>query len=631
MTTKSHETRSDTESDVTSSDEPVRDHHGSLRSKLVLSLGAMFFVFLTLDEMVRQQVIKPEFAALEQAGAIRDANRVMAAMHAKVDHLADLAKHWAGRFDDRELGTSLPYQNSERRNTDSLEWVAIVSADGDWQWLHQRDESSNVPLESGRFDSISKRCCTSSQPIVSGMARVADNSLVMYAAVAVEPVGDQTSSHLVVGTAIDHAMVESLRKQTQVDFSLQSMRTQDPKEKLTVWEASESILVVEIQLSGIDNEQLANIYVQVPRDITAHSSQTNSMARNSFIFGSVGALLLLLLLLQRIVIGPLMAIREHSDRVAEQGFDTEPLVLAGNDEIGELANAFDHMMHRLGDAQTQLAEASRAAGRSQVASTVIHNVGNVLTNVNSLLDVAGERVEGLRIQPLSKLADRLRDGDSENALIEATPDYLEGLADSLDSDRDTISQLITTLHDNIRHIHDVIRDQQRHTGHDLEPTSVTLGNVINEAIGCCRARLEQDSVLVEISGRDDIDVHSDESLLLQSMINVIGNARQALRELPDSRTLSIHTTVEEDMAVIRFRDNGIGMSEETLRHVFDAHFTTRKSGSGLGLHFCANSLRQLGGSVHAQSDGLNCGSTFVFCLPLHISSVSPTQLVGAES
>ncbi len=611
-----------------STDESTRDHHGSLRSKLVLSLAAMFLVFLTVDEVVRQKVIKPEFAALERTSAIRDANRVVAAMQANVEHLSDLAKHWAGRFNYQSLTVGVADSQGDRQNTwtpQNLEWAAVVSEDGTWRWLHKGEHCSG---ESGDFDyrkfnAIAMRCGRSDDPTVSGMTRLDDNSLVMFAAAVITPaVGQQNTQpggrqYLVVGRTIDQAMIATLQKQTQVDFSLQSMYTQDPAQTLQVWEADESILVVEFHLPGIDNEQLVNVFVQVPREITAHSSHTTSMARNSFIFGSVAALLLLLLLLQRIVIGPLTAIREHSDRVAENGFDTEPLVLRGNDEIGELASAFDHMMHHLSDAQNQLAEASRAAGRSQVASTVIHNVGNVLTNVNSLLDVAAERVDGLRIQPLSKLAERLRQTASDSALMEATPDYLEGLAASLNTDRETISQLMSTLHDNIRHIHDVIRDQQRYTRHSVKPAAVALRDVIDEAIGCCRAQLEQDSVQVNVSGSLDVKVRSDRSLLLQSVINVIGNARHALRENEgESRELSIHAELQRDSVIVEFIDNGIGMSGETLQKVFDAHFTTRKTGCGLGLHFCANTLKRMGGSIRAQSDGPGHGSTFVIELPL---------------
>jgi signal transduction histidine kinase len=433
--------------------------------------------------------------------------------------------------------------------------------------------------------------------------------------------------YLVVARTIDEAMVTALRRQTQVEFSLQSPRTSDPSQKLVVWIADDSILVVEIQLTGMNDQKLANVFVQFPRDITARSYRTTVLARNSFIFGSVAALLMLLMLLQRIVIGPLTAIREHSDRIAEEGLATEPLVLTGNDEIGQLANAFDKMVNRLSDTQNQLTHASRAAGRSQVASNVIHNVGNVLTNVNSLLDAASGRVQGLRIGPLDKLASRLKQADANDGLLAATPDYLEGLAGSLKSDQQSLSQLLATLNDNIRHIHDVIRAQRHHADQTINSSDVKLKNVIGEAIACCRARLEQDSVSVNVSGNLSIDVKSDRSLMLQTMINIIGNARHAMRDNGDRpRTLSIDVEPQRAAVLIRIRDNGCGMTEETIHQVFDAHFTTRESGTGLGLHFCAITLKRLDGSIHATSEGPGLGSTFVIELPRCESKMIATAL-----
>ena len=190
--------------------------------------------------------------------------------------------------------------------------------------------------------------------------------------------------------------------------------------------------------------------------------------------------------------------------------------------------------------------------------------------------------------------------------------------------------MMSTLHDNIRHIHDVIRDQQRHTGHEVERIAVPLGDVVSEAIGCCRARLDQDSIEVGISGCLDVEVNSDRSLLLQSVINIIGNARHALRELDGySRRLTIEATVDDHVVEVRFVDNGIGMTDATLGKVFDAHFTTRTSGSGLGLHFCANTLDRLGGAIHAESDGPGLGSTLVIELPLH-SPASSTRVAADQ-
>ena len=186
-------------------DDNPRDHHGSLRSKLVLSLAAMFFVFLTVDELVRQQVIKPEFAALERAGAIRDANRVMAAITAKVENLADLAKHWAGQLDPDNLAgefeskpprnvanvreTSLG-ANHSRWTPDNLEWAAIAFTDGSWRWLQRKESHTATDQDYSR---LANCCLESTEAVVSGMTRTADNSLVMFAAVAIDVDSDSAN------------------------------------------------------------------------------------------------------------------------------------------------------------------------------------------------------------------------------------------------------------------------------------------------------------------------------------------------------------------------------------------------------------------------------------------------------
>ena len=117
-----------------------RSHHGSLRSKLVLSLAAIFLVFLTVDELVRHFVINPEFVALEKADAIRDANRVLAALNAEVEHLAELTNQWASRIDkdterSSESEQSFPAENQTNRGPQNVDWAGIVETGGSWSGL----------------------------------------------------------------------------------------------------------------------------------------------------------------------------------------------------------------------------------------------------------------------------------------------------------------------------------------------------------------------------------------------------------------------------------------------------------------------------------------------------------------
>ncbi len=114
----------------------------------------------------------------------------------------------------------------------------------------------------------------------------------------------------------------------------------------------------------------------------------------------------------------------------------------------------------------------------------------------------------------------------------------------------------------------------------------------------------------------DVTIWTDRSLLLQILINVISNAGNATRNLTSRRpTLSIDSVRTQSSIHIRFRDNGCGMDAQTLSRVFDALFTTRQTGSGLGLHFCAIAMQRIGGSIRAESDGPDRGATFVIEVP----------------
>jgi signal transduction histidine kinase len=337
--------------------------------------------------------------------------------------------------------------------------------------------------------------------------------------------------------------------------------------------------------------------------------------------GACVSLLLLLLLLQRLVIGRLKAIREQTERIAESGIlsdeSTTPVLrVAGHDEIGQLARSFDRMRVRLSDAQRKLSDTSHAAGMSLVADTVIHNVGNVLTNVNSLIETASARIGRLRIEPLDKLAHRLREDQLDEAMWQATPDYLQRLSETLREDKHELSGLLETLADNVQHIHQVIRDQKRYTGQPVKWNAVGIVNLVHEAVRCCRARLDQDKVRVRFDDSTEATVWTDRSLLLQILINIISNAGNATRGVTDRRPqLDINVTEHDGRVRIACRDNGCGMDSATLSQVFDAHFTTRSSGSGLGLHFCAIAVKRIGGRIRAESDGPDCGATFTVELP----------------
>ncbi len=637
------------------------EHSQSLRSKLVLALALMLGVVVSIDEIVRQKVIAPEFANLERVAALKDTNRVLSAINTEVEFLSETAAQDAIRIDihlrtqnggdpAEQLATTMPLGMLGQGKR--VEWAAITRQDGRWTWLattapdlEDETPSTRADLAGLEFPGIVERIAAQrdepSGPddanTVRGMTRGSDGQLYLFAAVPLHQRANGSSqrnrhgasdrhasaSFYVVGRQFGDAVMTDLQQRTSVLFSVRPL-AQDAtlQQSIEIEPTDSSLLCVQWPLLSPSGSPLAGLSVHLPREVTSRSNRTTAFARYLSLCGACASLLLLLLLLQRIVIGRIERIREHTEQIARTGIISEEtsapvLRVAGHDEIGQLAQSFDRMRTRLGDAQRRLSDASHAAGMSLVADTVIHNVGNVLTNVNSLIETATRRVESLRIEPLEKLASRLRQDDVDIALQRATPDYLQRLSATLEDDKDDLAALLQTLNDNVQHIHQVIRDQRRHANQPIKWAHLDVNTVIAEAVRCSQARLEKDNVSVDFKRKDEVQIWTDRSLLLQILINIITNAGNATQEIRHRQpTLTIDLIRTKATVQLRFRDNGCGMDEATLARVFDAHFTTRQSGSGLGLHFCAIAMKRIGGAIHAESEGPDRGATFILEVPV---------------
>ena len=110
----------------------------------------------------------------------------------------------------------------------------------------------------------------------------------------------------------------------------------------------------------------------------------------------------------------------------------------------------------------------------------------------------------------------------------------------------------------------------------------------------------------------------DRHKVLQILVNLIRNARHALNDgAPADKRLTLRLALDGgDRATITVGDNGIGILAENLTRIFAHGFTTRKNGHGFGLHSSALAAREMGGSLHAHSDGPGRGATFTLDLPL---------------
>ncbi|MBH0202200.1 MAG: PAS domain-containing protein [Nitrospira sp.] len=274
----------------------------------------------------------------------------------------------------------------------------------------------------------------------------------------------------------------------------------------------------------------------------------------------------------------------------------------------------------------QLMNASRQAGMADVASSVLHNVGNVLNSINVSTDTVLKTLKKPMVGDVCRIASLFH--EHQNNLQEfltvdpkgkQIPSYLGLVAESLSGSHQTIQGELDLLVKKIDHIKQVIMSQQdiARAGSIREPVSAE--DLMEQAILMGLPDPEKYGIQIVREYSPVPIMMTDRHQVLQVLVNLITNAKNAMVEHSgDTRRLTLRIGVPSAKAFARLEviDTGGGIKPEHLSRLFAQGFTTRKAGHGLGLHSASIVAKTLGGTLHAQSEGEGCGATFTLELPL---------------
>lgn len=281
----------------------------------------------------------------------------------------------------------------------------------------------------------------------------------------------------------------------------------------------------------------------------------------------------------------------------------------------------------------QLVQASRQAGMADVASSVLHNVGNVLTSINVSTDILLKTLKKPMVGDVCRIAsmfhehqDNLQAFLTQDAKGKLIPSYLGIVAESLSGSHQTIQSEIDSLVIKIDHIKQVVVAQQdiARAGEIREATETE--DLMEQALLLGMPEPEKYGIRVVREYAHVPTIMTDRHRVLQILVNVITNAKNAMVEYPaNSHCLTVRIGLPTDRrGSVRFEvtDTGGGITAENLPRLFGQGFTTRKTGHGLGLHSAAISAKNLGGALQAQSEGEGRGATFMLDLPLTMADAA---------
>lgn len=313
------------------------------------------------------------------------------------------------------------------------------------------------------------------------------------------------------------------------------------------------------------------------------------------------------------------------------------------DEAGEIMGTFAirrditqelEMQQALEKAKSNLIDASRSAGMAEVATGVLHNVGNVLTSLNvsaAVIATSLQQSKAGSLARLSALLDEHRD-DLGRFLTEDPKgsrvlEFIESLSRHALEERDRLLQELASLQANVDHIKEIVTMQQAYAtmAGVIEPLDASM--LMEDATRMNAGSLVRHEVMAARDYQVVPPVLAEKAKVLQILVNFIRNAKYACDDGGNSQKLVTLRVEPGRPGFVRLavQDNGIGIPPENLGRIFEHGFTTRRHGHGFGLHSAFIAAREMKGAVFAESPGPGQGATFTLELPIAPDDAIPAN------
>ncbi len=279
---------------------------------------------------------------------------------------------------------------------------------------------------------------------------------------------------------------------------------------------------------------------------------------------------------------------------------------------------------KLDQIHKQLLETSHRAGMAEVATSVLHNVGNVLNSVNVASSCVADNLKNSKVANLPKIVALLREHEADLGHFitndpkgKQLPGYLAQLAGHLAGEQADALEKLARLQKNIEHIREIVAMQQNYAKTSGVLESLPIVDLVEDAVRMNAESIERHNIKMLREYSETPLGLVDKHKVLQILVNLISNAKHACNdsEKPDKQII-LRVGHENEWIKITVMDNGIGIPAENMTRIFNYGFTTRKDGHGFGLHNGALAAKEMGGSLAAFSQGPERGATFTLELPV---------------
>ncbi|WP_083921473.1 CHASE4 domain-containing protein [Dasania marina] len=620
----------------------------SLSSKVVSLLLILFCTFASVNYISQRYVVYPSFEELEQEVAQKNVERAILAIRRELDALRPQAADWANWDNSYQfmadhnqayIDANL-YASAVLSIGVNLE--AFYSLDGDLVWGMGLNLSNKEVLDYTLF--LPKKLSTN-HPLLSpasatapiqGIINTPSGAMLFVSHPILTDNGEGPArGNVIFGRLLNSKTIARIANQSRITLYAEPA---DNSEPLTAANSSnnelshsaiqlqggDTLLIGSTTLLDIQGQPALKLMVSTPRTITARGHKAMMIANISMAVAALSILFFILVLLRITVFTPVTRLTNHAINMGRNNTLNLSLNMNRSDEIGLLADELDLMVKRLNDAQQRVADLSFQAGIAEMASGVLHNIGNAVTPLGIKLTMLKQSVQDAPLAEMDIAASELADSTTPEARRADLLAFKELASLELIALIRRIGGELDSMRTQVDHVQSVLADQQRFSRAErlLEP--LAIDQLLRDSVQLMPDNLlRYTQIALDPALAQQEPVFAGRIALQQVVNNLLINAAESIKasgKTADNGLIRIMADEQEssdsEFLHLCFIDNGLGIAPEHIKQLFDNSFSTKLRGSGVGLHWCANTILGMGGRIYATSDGLGLGACMHLLLPL---------------
>ncbi len=614
----------------------------TVQKKVIGLILLIFGVYLAVDYGVQRLFILPSFASLEQEEALKNMDRVAQAIDREIQLLGTKANDW-GTWDDTyrfmvDRNDAFRKTNLQKTSLEALKINLIYLFDTRrqpiWGLIYNLEAGQELAmpelpellaassLTTGGYQGRGFLATSHGPMLIAGKPILtsegkgpARGAMVFGQFLNADSIASQTKTQLSI---TDIAGGKMAAEQSAVVAELGRRGSGQ-----TLTRSSEGMDHLYRMLPDLFGKPAFLLQVNVPKAISAEGREAVHYALASLFFAGLMILAALVGGLRWIILEPLAKLTRHTVSISQSNDLSERIELHREDELGKLGQEFNRMVERLQEASETLAQQSYSSGIAEMASGVLHNIGNAITPLGVKLSTLKSNLQQAPLEEMELAAAELADPATPTERRADLSQFMELAGMELSSLVQAATVDLEQISKQLDHVQLILADQQRFSRAQRVMQSLEAPRLVSETVELLAEPIRKDVVVEQDRSLEEIGKVQGARIALQQVLsNLLINAAESIFNSGQRKHGRIRISGSEElvegvpMAHLRIEDNGGGIPADKLSKIFERGFSTKNRGSGLGLHWSANTVTTLKGQIYAESEGEGRGAVFHLLLPL---------------